>query len=139
MNTWFRRQAMHALVMAAGAGGFGCGARTAASPLGVPASTPSPVATSTTSLSDVRIAGTVHLSSTHNPPVNGGVVYVDDAPKRPGVATTATIDVDHKVFTPLIAVITGGGTVTFRNKDALTHHVFSPDLTQWDTGYLRKN
>jgi hypothetical protein len=57
----------------------------------------------------------------------------------PGVAIAATVDVDHKVFSPLITVITTGGTVTFHNKDALTHHVFSPNIAQWDTGYLRKN
>jgi hypothetical protein len=29
--------------------------------------------------------------------------------------------------------------VTFGNKDSLTHHVFSPDLQGWDTGYLQRN
>ena len=29
--------------------------------------------------------------------------------------------------------------MTFGNKDALTHHVFSPDVPGWDTGYLQKN
>jgi plastocyanin len=81
----------------------------------------------------------VLLSSSHGPPTSGGVVYLEDAPKQPGVAMSATVDVDHKVFSPLIAVITTGGTVTFGNKDALTHHVFSPDVAQWDTGYLRKD
>jgi plastocyanin len=86
-----------------------------------------------------RIVGTVLLSSTGKGPAGGGIVYLEDAPKLPGVATTATIDVDHKEFSPFIAVISTGGTVTFGNKDALSHHVFSPDVPNWDTGYLRKN
>src|ERR1019366_7186386 len=69
----------------------------------------------------------------------GGVVYLDGAPKEPGAATTAAVDVYHKEFSPFISVITTGGTVTFGNKDALTHHVFSLDIQKWDTGYLRKN
>jgi plastocyanin len=86
-----------------------------------------------------RIVGTVLLASNGKPPAGGGVVYLEDAPKQPGVAMTAAIDVDHKEFSPFISVITTGGTVTFGNKDALSHHVFSPDIPQWDTGYLRKN
>ena len=73
------------------------------------------------------------------PPKGGGVVYLEDAPKQPGVAMTAEVDVHKKEFTPFIAVVTTGGTVTFGNKDALTHHVFSSDIDKWDTGYLRKN
>jgi len=69
----------------------------------------------------------------------GGVVYLEDAPKQPGVALSAEIDVRNKVFTPNIGVVTTSGTVTFGNKDALTHHVFSPDIPAWDTGYLQKN
>jgi plastocyanin len=68
----------------------------------------------------------------------GGVVYLEDAPKQPGVATSATVNVHNKEFSPFIAVISTGGTVTFGNTDALTHHVFSPDLPNWDTGYLKK-
>jgi plastocyanin len=84
-----------------------------------------------------RIVGTV-LSTTGDPLKTGGVVYLEDAPKQPGVATTATVDVHNKDFSPLIAVVTTGGTVTFGNRDNLTHHVFSPDVQQWDTGYLQK-
>jgi plastocyanin len=79
----------------------------------------------------------VRLSTTDKPPPNGGVVYLEDAPKEPS-EHEATIDVDHKSFSPFIAVVTTGRTVTFGNKDALTHHVFSPDLKDWDTGYLQK-
>jgi plastocyanin len=84
------------------------------------------------------IVGVVFLSSTGKPPTGGGVVYLEDGPKQPGVATTATINVDHKEFTPFISVVTTGATVTFGNGDALAHHVFSPDVPKWDTGYLQK-
>jgi len=136
MTTIVRRQALCVIALVAGALGPGCGPPPASPVTGVASA---PVGASRASLSGPRIVGTVLLSSTQNPPTSGGVVYLEDAPKQPGVATTATIDVDHKVFSPLIAVITTGGTVTFGNKDALTHHVFSPDVAQWDTGYLRKN
>jgi plastocyanin len=105
------------------------GAQPAAAPAG---STPAAPAGPT-------MIGTVLLMSTGKPPPSGGVVYLQDAPKLPGAAMAATIDVHHKAFTPFIAVITTGGTVTFGNKDALTHHVFSPDIPKWDTGYLEKN
>jgi plastocyanin len=86
-----------------------------------------------------RIVGVVLLSSTGKPPTRGGVVYIEDAAKQEGVATTAAINIDHKEFTPFISVITTGGKVTFGNKDGLAHHVFSTDAPTWDTGYLRKN
>lgn len=84
-----------------------------------------------------RVVGAV--TSQGNAWAGGGVVYLEDAPKQPGVALTATIEVHNKEFSPRIAVITTGGTVTFGNKDALTHHVFSPDVPGWDTGYLKKD
>jgi plastocyanin len=84
------------------------------------------------------IVGTVTLTRTKTPPA-AGVVYLEDAPKEPGVAMSATIDIFHKEFSPFITVITTGGTVTFGNKDALVHHFFSPDMKEWDTGFLQKN
>jgi len=68
-----------------------------------------------------------------------GVVYLEDAPRQPGVATTADVYIHHKDFTPFIAVVAAGGTVTFGNRDALTHHMFSPELPGWDTGYLQQD
>lgn len=68
-----------------------------------------------------------------------GVVYVEDAVTQPGAAATADISIKNKELTPFIAVVTAGGTVTFANRDALTHHVFSPELPGWDTGYLSKD
>jgi plastocyanin len=127
------------LTLAAATVGFGCNATPPpASPAPGAQSAASPAASVAASVGP-RLAGTVVVSSTGKPPTGGGVVYLEDAPKQPGVATTATVDVHNKEFSPFIAVITTGGTVTFGNKDALTHHVFSPDLQKWDTGYLKKN
>ena len=85
-----------------------------------------------------RIAGTVTFTP-ETTRKGAGVVYLEDAPKAPGVAAKVEVDVKNKEFAPFIAVVTSGGTVTFANRDALTHHVFSPDLPGWDTGYLRKD
>jgi plastocyanin len=70
-------------------------------------------------------------------PPKAGVVYLEDAPRDPNEAMTATVSVEHKSFAPFITVVPSGGTVTFANKDALPHHVFSPDLQHWDTGILK--
>src|ERR1022692_2733170 len=59
-----------------------------------------------------RIVGTILVTATGKPSIVGGVVYLEDAPKQPGEAMTATINVDHKEFSPSIAVITTGGPVT---------------------------
>jgi plastocyanin len=136
----FPRQASRMTVTLVAAAIGGCnGTPAPASPAsGVPSNV-SPAGSSKESLTGPRIVGTVLLSTTGHAPPGGGVVYLEDAPKEPGVATTAAINVHHKEFSPFISVITTGGTVTFGNKDALTHHVFSPDLQQWDTGYLGKN
>lgn len=101
----------------------------AASPYATPEPPPIPTGPS--------IVGRITLSSTKEPP-RAGVVYLEDAPKQPGTLMTATINVDHKNFTPFIGVVTTGGTVTFGNLDVLTHHVFSPDIKDFDTGFLRK-
>jgi plastocyanin len=85
-----------------------------------------------------RIEGTV-VSSVDRTRALTAVVYLEDAPKQPGALTTAEVDVKNKDFTPPVAVVTAGGSVTFGNKDALTHHVFSPDVPNWDTGYLQKD
>jgi plastocyanin len=131
-----RRMLRMTLALAAAAGvGVGCDATP-------PPVSPVPTGDSaaSTPLEGPRIVGTVRVPSNENmPPPRGGLVYLEDAPKQPGVATTAAIDVRRKEFSPFIAVITTGGSVTFGNKDALTHHVFSPDVPNWDTGNLGKN
>jgi plastocyanin len=129
-------RAFHAtLALAAGAAAaFGCNAP----PAPLPARAPTAQASKASPI-EPRIAGVVRLSATGKPPTSGGVVYLEDAPKQPGIATTAAINIDHKVLSPFLSVIVTGGTVTFGNKDALTHHIFSPDVPRWDTGYLNKN
>ncbi len=113
--------------------GLGCNSgRAPAAPAAQPASAPS-----VAPLTGPRIVGTV--TWTPETARKGGVVYLEDAPKQPGAAMTASIDIKHKEFSPSIAVMTSGGTATFGNRDALTHHIFSPDVPGWDTGYLRKD
>lgn len=128
------------LTLAPAAVGLGCmGAPAPASPATGTRSAASSEGSSKAPLSGPSIGGSVVLSSSGKVLTGGGIVYLEDAPKQPGVAMSAAINVNHKEFTPFIAVITTGGTATFGNKDALTHHVFSPDVPKWDTGYLGKN
>jgi len=127
------------LTLVAAGVALGCSnAPPAASPASAP-SAKSPEGSPKESLSGPRIVGTVLVSSSGKPPVNGGVVYLEDAPRQPGVAASVAISVDHKEFSPFISVMATGGTAAFTNKDALSHHVFSPDVPKWDTGYLNKN
>jgi plastocyanin len=120
------------VVLALGAVGYGCKTPEATSPtIAGPFAAPPPDAPA--------IVGTVLMGTTKAPPPSGGIVYLEDAPKEPGALMTERIDVDHKNFKPFIAVITTGGAVTFGNKDALAHHVFSPDVPKWDTGLLHKD
>ncbi len=85
-----------------------------------------------------RIVGTV-VWAPETTKKGAGVVYLEDAPRQPGAAMTAEIDIKNKEFTPFIGVTTTGSTVTFGNRDSVTHHMFSPDIPGWDTGYLQKN
>lgn len=85
------------------------------------------------------IVGTVLLSSTHEPTRLGGVVFLEDAPKVPGALMSANVVTHHKEFEPFITVLTTGGTANFFNVDPMPHHVFSPDVPGWDTGYLKKD
>jgi plastocyanin len=123
------------LALVAVAAAAGCDVHEPASPLAAPA--PSAPAESRRPTAGPSIAGTVLVSTTEKPPVAGGVVYVEDAPVEPP-STPPTVNVDHKNFTPFITVVSTGGTVIFGNKDNLTHHVFSPDIKDWDTGYLQR-
>jgi plastocyanin len=69
----------------------------------------------------------------------GAVVYLEDAPVRPGVGMAAAVDNHDMEFVPFLSVVTAGGTVTFGNTDPLTHNVFSPDGEKWDLGSLVQN
>ncbi len=116
------------------AGGLGCQANESAQPTVVPNASSAPKPTT------AKIKGALTAAATKELWTGGGVVYLEDAPKQPNVATTATIEIHKREFSPSIAVITTGGAVTFTNREtSLTHHVFSPDIPNWDTGYLKEN
>lgn len=124
------------IAVIAGALGVACAAP---SPAALQAPSPPGSASASTALPPgPRIVGSV-ASGVDSTKRLTAVVYLEDAPRQPGALTTAEVNVKDKEFTPPIAVVATGGTVTFGNKDALTHHVFSPDLPNWDTGYLQKN
>lgn len=82
------------------------------------------------------IVGTVMVAATHKPPPLGGVVYLDNAPKQPGALMLAHVVIHHKDFIPFVTVLTVGGTATFENNDPMPHHIFSPEVPGWDTGFL---
>jgi plastocyanin len=134
------RQSLRTTLRAAlAAGALACNGVAPASPASSRRSAVSPADSSKPDLSFPRIVGVVHVSTTGKAPTTGGAVFLEDAAKQPGMAMNAAIHVDHKEFSPFISVITTGGTATFGNNDALTHHVFSPDVPKWDTGYLKQN
>jgi plastocyanin len=100
-------------------------------------STATPVASAHEATGVPRIKGTLASASTSELWKGGGVVYVEDA-SQPGAPTSATMEIRKREFVPSIAVVTRGGSVTFVNHEALTHHIFSPDIHDWDTGYLKE-
>jgi plastocyanin len=69
----------------------------------------------------------------------GAVVYIEDAPKQPGVGMAAAVDNHDMAFVPFISVLTVGGTITFGNTDPLVHNVLSPDAERWDLGSIVQN
>jgi plastocyanin len=85
-----------------------------------------------------RVLGTVTTNPWHAVK-NGAVVYIEGAPKEPGVGMAAAVDNHDMSFVPFISVVTAGGTVTFGNTDPLVHNVFSPDNDKWDIGNLPQN
>ncbi len=126
------RLAMFTSVVLAAAGCNGAPAPSAPVSGAAPPTAPAPAP------ANPSIVGTVLLSTTHKPAPLGGVVYIDDAPRQPGKLMAADIAIHHKEFTPFIAVLTAGGRATFENTDPVPHHVFSPDVKGWDTGFLKK-
>jgi plastocyanin len=98
-----------------------------------------PVTSSTARPIVPKIKGAITSAATGELWTSGGIVYVEDAPKQPEVATSAKVQIFKREFRPEISVVTTGGVVTFQNREALTHHVFSPDIRNWDTGYLKEN
>jgi plastocyanin len=70
---------------------------------------------------------------------DGGVVYLEDGPKEPGVSISGTLDNHDMAFQPSIVVIAAGGSVIFTNTDPVTHNVFSPDGDKWNLGEIPQN
>ncbi len=103
-----------------------------------PATEVLPTATRLDATKGARIVGSVATTPWHAIK-SGAVVYLDDAPKRPGVGMAAAVDNHDMAFVPSITVLTAGGTVTFGNTDPLVHNVFSPDGEKWDLGSLQQN
>jgi plastocyanin len=69
----------------------------------------------------------------------GGVVYLEDGPKEPGVSLSGILDNHDMAFVPYIAVITAGGSVIFTNTDPVMHNVFTPDGEKWNLGEIPQN
>ncbi len=67
----------------------------------------------------------------------GGVVYLEDGPREPGVSLSARLDNHDMAFDPSIVVITAGGFVIFTNTDPIIHNVFSPDGETWNVGQIQ--
>jgi plastocyanin len=129
-------QRFRAALLAATAVAFATGCNATRSPSSPPA--PGASASSAAPAAHPSVVGTVTwVPDTTRKPT--GVVYVEDDVKQPGAAMTADVAIKNKDLTPFVAVVSKGGTVTFANRDALTHHVFSPELPGWDTGYLSKD
>src|SRR5205814_3042607 len=70
----------------------------------------------------------------------GGEVFVFVQNARAGAARnrTLTIEQKDKQFVPAVAVVQRGTTVTFPNRDAVFHNVFSPSMPHpFDLGSYR--
>lgn len=66
----------------------------------------------------------------------GAVVYVEDAPPGAGPPQSATMDNHDMAFSPMLAVVSTGGSVVFTNTDPLMHNVFTPDGEKWNLGEI---
>jgi plastocyanin len=66
----------------------------------------------------------------------GAVVYLEDGPPVARPPQSATMDNHDMAFTPMIAVVSVGGSVVFTNTDPLMHNVFTPDGEKWNLGEI---
>jgi plastocyanin len=66
------------------------------------------------------------------------VVWLEDAPKEPNRGMSARIDNHQMAFTPMVQVITAGGSIHFNNTDPFPHNVFSPD-GKFNLGTIAQN
>jgi plastocyanin len=72
-----------------------------------------------------EIVGTITATPAYLASVSA--VYLEDAPKEPGRGMAARIDNHQMTFSPMVQMITVGGTITFVNSDPFPHNIFSPD------------
>jgi plastocyanin len=86
--------------------------------------------------------GTIAGDVTAHPPKfrAGVVVHLDKVPGsfRPP-ARPAVIDQKGMIFIPHVVAVLKGGTVTFKNSDAVRHNVFSPDGEKYNLGTWGQN
>ena len=82
-------------------------------------------ATAATSATRGDIVGTIKTTPGYLSSVS--VVYLEDAPKEPTRGMTGRVDNHQMTFSPMVQVITAGGSVTFVNTDPFPHNIFSPD------------
>ena len=112
---------------AAGASDAGAAPSAATSDAGAP---PAMIAEAT--------SGTVHGAILAKPQsvASNAVVYLEDAPIEAHARMNVTIDNHQMLFTPFVAVIPTGGSVTFHNSDPFPHNVFSSDHERFDMGAI---
>jgi plastocyanin len=82
----------------------------------------------------------VRASSRTPPPLDQVVVYLEDAPSG-AEAPKGPFEMaqENAAFTPPLLVVPVGATVTFPNRDAYAHNVFSPAVdAAFDLGFYRR-
>jgi plastocyanin len=83
------------------------------------------------------VRGTVTAQRAEGVPASPILVYIVGF-TEPAPETTASITQEKKSFVPDLLAITVGQTVSFPNKDALIHNVFSPTPDKFDLGSYAK-
>lgn len=96
-----------------------------ASDAGAAPSPPSVDATAPAPAASADVLGTITTTPSYLSSVS--VVYIEDAPVDPTRGMRARIDNHQMQFSPMVTVITTGGSVSFVNTDPFPHNVFSPD------------
>lgn len=89
-----------------------------------------------------RVVGTVKVTEANGKPATGAevIVYVVGMAERPTAGPKVTIEQKGRKFVPDLIAITVGDTVSFPNRDAFLHNVFSQSGTRkFDLGSFKKN
>lgn len=84
-----------------------------------------------------EIVGTITTTPAYLASVS--VAFLEDAPKEPDRGIRGRIDNHQMTFTPMVQVITAGGSITFNNSDPFPHNVFSPDNEKFNMGNIPQN